>query len=563
MLVYVRMIRRILDMVNREVKGLHEAAYLLGFFAVLSSVLALFRDRILAGQFGAGEILDVYYTSFRIPDILFFTIALMVSVFVLVPYLTRHSSKEESHELIASVLLAFGLTMFFVSVVLYPFVPWILEWRFPTIFYGEYGSELVTMSRIMLLQPIFLGASNILASITQTHGRYVLYAIAPLLYNIGIIAGVIVLYPKFGMQGLVYGVVLGALAHLLLQVPFARSQGFLKLTSFKLRIFDTLKIVKISLPRTIGMSAGHIAFFFLYSIASGISAGSVAILQLAHNLQAAPLNIIGSSYSVAAFPALSRLFNEGKIEEFVNHIVTALRHIIFWSFPLISLFIVLRAQIVRTVLGTGAFDWADTRLTAAVLALFILSLVLQGVSLLLVRGYYAAGKTAKPFIVNTSSALFMLGCAYFLTAVIKNSDVFRFFFEALLRVEGLSGTSILMLPFAFLISSALNVFLLFFFFSRDFSPVVAKLSKITFHAFSASVVLGATAYYALDLLAPLLSTETTLGIFLQGAIAGLLALCAWAVLLILLKNKEIAEVWAALHARFWKSRAVSDIDPAQ
>lgn len=557
------MIQRILELIGREIRGLHETAYLLGLFAILSSLLALVRDRILAGQFGAGEILDVYYTAFRIPDLLFFTIALMVSVFVLVPRLARHKTREESHELIGSVLLAFGVTMFVVGVCLWPLIPHILEWKFSSILGGRYGDELVLMSRIMLLQPILLGASNILASITQTYGRYILYAIAPLLYNIGIIAGVLAFYPAFGMIGLVYGVLLGAFAHMALQIPFAWGRGFLRLHSFKLRLKQTLSIIKISLPRTIGMSANHLALFFLYSIASSISTGAIAVLQLASNLQAAPLNIVGASYSVAAFPTLSRLFADGKKSEFVSSVVMALRHIIFWSFPVAALFIILRAQVVRTVLGTGAFDWADTRLTAAVLALFILSLILQGATLLLVRAYYAAGRTIQPFIINVSSAVLMVACAHFFTSSMESNEMWRTFFETILRIEGLPGSSILMLPLAFTVASAMNLLLLVIYFSRDFGSILSRLSRIIFDAFASSVILGVAAHFALEVLAPILPTQTTLGIFSQGLFAGLAGICAWALTLLLLGNKELKEVWGTLHTRFWKRDAVIDIELTQ
>lgn len=557
------MIRRIIQFVSKEVRGLHEAAYLLGFFAILSSLLALVRDRVLAGQFGAGEMLDVYYTAFRIPDIMFFTIAMMVSVFVLVPHIAKHRDKEESHKLIGSVLLAFGIVMSVVAIVLWPLMPSILEWSFPSIMSGVYRDELIAMSRIMLLQPILLGASNILASITQIHGRYILYATAPLLYNIGIILGVIVFYPAFGLIGLVYGVLLGALAHMSLQIPFVWSLGFLRFNAFKLQIKETLQIIKISLPRTVGMSASHIAFFFLYSIASGISSGAIAILQLASNLQAAPLNIIGSSYSVAAFPTLSKLFAEDKKEEFVANVTVALRHIIFWSLPIVALFIILRAQIVRTVLGTGAFDWADTRLTAAVFALFMLALVLQGISLLLVRAYYAAGYTIRPFVINVLSAVFMVIAANFLTAAMSSNDVLRAFFEIILRVEDLAGSSVLMLPLAFVLASVLNAGLLLIFFSRDFGKLDSNIHTTTVHAFVASVALGVATYYSLELYAPMLPTHTALGIFTQGLFAGIVGILAWVVVLRVLRNAEFAEVLNTLHNRFIKKNVISDVELTQ
>src|SRR5690606_25115168 len=133
------------------------------------------------------------------------------------------------------------------------------------------------------------------------------------------------------------------------------------------------------------------------SLASTLTVGAISVFNLSYNLQSVPLSLIGVSYSVAAFPTLVEYFNGRNLREFMHHVMIPIRQIIFWSTPVITLFIVLRAQIVRVILGTGNFDWSDTRLTAAALALFIISVVAQSIVLLLIRAYYAAGRTWKPF----------------------------------------------------------------------------------------------------------------------------------------------------------------------
>ena len=136
------------------------------------------------------------------------------------------------------------------------------------------------------------------------------------------------------------------------------------------------------------------------AIASTLEEGSVSIFNFSYNLQSVPIVIIGVSYSVAAFPSLIKFFSSGNREGFISQIGDAARVIIFWSLPITFLFIVLRAQIVRVLLGSGAFSWSDTRLTAAMLAIFAVSLIAQNLLPLLIRGYYAAGNTRRPLLVN-------------------------------------------------------------------------------------------------------------------------------------------------------------------
>jgi len=139
---------RIIKFVEGEIRGLHEAAYLLGAFALLSALLALFRDRLLAAAFGAGPMLDVYYTAFRIPDIVFVTIASVVSVFILVPLLMRFENDEQRHTLIGGVIAAFSISMILITILLWFLMPKLTEIFFPALL--AEGDTLVTLSRILL-----------------------------------------------------------------------------------------------------------------------------------------------------------------------------------------------------------------------------------------------------------------------------------------------------------------------------------------------------------------------------------------------------------------------------
>lgn len=553
------MVKKILSVLQSEVRGLHEAAYTLAVFAIASQILALVRDRIFTNSFGAGEILDIYYAAFRIPDFIFVSVASLVSLSVLIPFLTEkiHSSPLEGRRFINSIFSVFALIVISVSVIVFIFVPDILPRLFPGLAESEKFTELVLMTRILLLQPILLGFSSLLASVVHVYQKFILYAISPLLYNLGIIFGVLTLYPLFGIIGLAIGVVIGALLHLLLQVPFIVKQGFLPKLSFRNDLTIIRKVMLLSLPRTLALSANQIALIFLIGFASLITVGSIAVFNLSFNLQSVPLAIIGASYSVAAFPTLVRLFTNGDREAFFSHVTIAARHIIFWSIPAIVLFIVLRAQIVRVILGSGEFTWTDTRLTAASLALFATSLLAQSLVLLFVRGYYAAGKTVKPLIINVFSSFLVVAFAYILLNTFNNSKPFQFFIESLLRVEGISGTGILMLPLAYSLALIINAGLFWILFQRDFNKFSVTISRTFFQSLSAAVVMGFVVHRFLNIFDDIFDLNTFLGIFAQGLLSGLIGIAAGLFMLYLLKNREIKEIWRGLHKKFWKTRVIS------
>ncbi|MDO8430472.1 MAG: lipid II flippase MurJ, partial [Candidatus Taylorbacteria bacterium] len=402
------MVKKFFSMMNMEIGGLHEAAYLLAFFAFLSQILALVRDKLLAYNFGAGHTLDIYYGAFRIPDLVFVSIASIVSASVLVPFFIDrfNNDADRGKKFIDSIFSAFFLAIVVISITVYFLMPYLIRFLLPGFAHDESLKELIFASRVLLLSPIFLGLSNFLSSITQMHRRFLVYAASPILYNIGIILGIIFLHPIFGFYGLVYGVIIGASMHMAIQIPFIIQKGTFPNLIFDISWREIKKVIFVSLPRTLTLSSNQLASFFLISLASLMTGGSISVFTLAFNLQSVPLSIIGVSYSSAVFPTLSRFFVENNRGQFLHQMIDSARHIVFWSIPITILFIVLRAQIVRTIYGAGQFDWADTRLTAAVLAIFIVSVIGQSLILLFVRAYYAEGKTRKPLIINIISGLF-------------------------------------------------------------------------------------------------------------------------------------------------------------
>jgi len=541
------MVQRIFNILNKEFTGLHQAAYLLGSFALFSQILALIRDRLLANSFGASGTLDVYYAAFRIPDLIFVSIASFVSITVLIPFLAdkidfeKKENKTSAHKFMSDIFTVFIIVIIALTSIIFLLVPLFSNLIAPG-FSLEQKKEFIILTRILLASPILLGLSSMLGSITQVYRRFFIYAGAPILYNLGIILGIIFLYPIFGIYGVALGVIVGALLHFLIQIPIVIKHGLMPKFSLHINFTEIKKVVFLSFPRTIALSSNQLTLIVLIAIASFMIKGSITIFNFSFNLQSVPLSVIGVSYSIAAFPTLARLFSKGDRKAFCKNVIIASRHIIFWSIPAIILFIVLRAQIVRTILGSGQFNWADTRLTAASLAVFSVSILAQSLQLLFVRGYYAAGKTRIPLFINISSSIFTILLGFLLVYTFQVAPFFRYFIESLLRIDDIAGSSIVMLPLAYSTGIIINAGLLWFFFTRDFEEFSLSLEKTFAHSFAASIIMGFVAYRFLVLFGGIFNLNTLYGVFLQGFLAGILGILSGIFIMILLGNQEIKEI---------------------
>ena len=204
---------KLLRIFSKESANINQVALLLGFFTLLSQILALFRDRSIAHFIGPSPILDIYYAAFRIPDLIFICIASLASITVLVPFIIVRMSGEkvtdEARKYFNDIFTVFLIFMAVVSLIAFFLMPYLMSFVAPG-FTPMMQSKLILLSRTMLLSPILIGLSNLFSAITQLFRRFFIYALSPIFYNLGIIAGVVFFYPIFGIYGLALGVVLGA-----------------------------------------------------------------------------------------------------------------------------------------------------------------------------------------------------------------------------------------------------------------------------------------------------------------------------------------------------------------
>ena len=547
---------KIKNILQSQIKGLHQAAYLLALFAILSQVFALLRDRLLAATFGAGTQLDIYYAAFRLPDLMFVLLITFFSVSVLVPLIVeRLDNKKELERYFNSVFSFVFIISIFVFIFAWYLTPYFLKLIVPEI-YNQNADVIVAMTRIMLFQPILLSLSGFFGSFAQAQRKFLLYALSPVMYNIGIILGVIILYPVYGLIGLGLGVVLGAFFHLGILAPFILKTYTPKFS--KIYFSDIKKIITHSIPRTFSLLSNQIMLVVVTFFAGLLAAGSIAIFNLAYNLQSVPLAIIGVSYSLAAFPSLALFFKENKIDQFYEMLSRAIRHVFFWSVPVVVLFIVLRAQIVRVILGSGNFDWTETILVAGALALFTLSLIAQSASQVLIRAFYAMEKTVYPFICSIISFVVTILFMFLLFVPGIGESTFIVYIESFLNIQSKVPSLVLLLPLAFSIGQWIQFVLLVL--------GIGNLKKIFSKQFFVSIsqsaigalVIALVTYMGLQFFSGIFDLNTFIGIASQGFISGVAGIISGALFLIIIGNHEVKTI---LHTRFKRIKKQPVIQP--
>jgi len=534
------MVRKILASLTAPVRGLHQAAYVLAGLTLASQALALLRDRLFAHSFGAGDVLDLYYAAFKVPDLVFALVASLVSAYVLIPRIAG-GTRKESQELISQTASFLFIGGGLLCLVLAVFAPTLLFTLFPGAIDSPNAEGFVLLARILLIQPILLGLSGIVTSVTQVRRRFFLFALSPVLYNLGIIAGTMLLYPLYGLPGIGIGVLAGALAHLLIHIPvLVGERMFPRLVIPSPKVLWS--VMSDSIPRSLALAMGSVTALILTILAARTGEGSIAVFSLAQNLQAVPLSLIAASYATAAFPVLAESMEAKRYDAFKATLSAAARHIVFWSAILSVLILVLRAHIVRIVLGSGAFDWDATRLTAAILALLVIGLMAQGIVLLASRAFYAAKKSWNPLLIQIGGLVVSVLSASALLALSGQFPAVGYFVEALLRVEGVPGSDILLIALGSMLGSvATGVFALLTL--RAVAPGVARsLLRPVFEGAASAILGGSAAYGVLSFLGNLAPATTLLVVFTEAFIAGMVGLMVAAAVLALLANREFKDL---------------------
>lgn len=525
-------------LINGKASSITSAALILAISSLASKVLGLYRDRTLLGSFGLGNELDVYYAAFRIPDFIFNIVVLGALSAGFIPVFAKliHENKENEAMKTANSVMNLLFIFIFAFCILGIFFAPNLTGLITPGFTDDNKVLASNLTKIMFLSPMFLLLSGITGGILQSHKRFFIYSLSPIVYNIGIIIGALYFSKWWGLEGLAWGVVLGSAMHFFIQLPMAYRLGYAYSPILDVRDAGVRMIVRMMVPRTLTLVTSQFNLVVITIIATTLSAGSLTAFNAANNLQSFPLSLFAVSFAVAAFPTLSALSGEKSRNEFARSLTVTTKQILFFVIPISIILVALRAQIVRTILGTGKVGWEETALLFDSLAIFSFSLFAQSVIPLFSRAFWALHDAKTPFYVSFFSVIVNI-----------------FFSIALSNEYGLRG-----LVASFSISSALNALMLYYLINKKtnfacHSRMCFPLVKISL----ASIIAGIISHYSLYAIEPLLDTHTGIGIFTQGLFAGILGICAYCILSWKLDIEEFIILKDSLKRKLLRTKIVT------
>jgi len=532
--------RKILNSSQNTVTG---AAVILTIAVLLSRVLGLIRDRLLAGAFGASVNLDIYFAAFRIPDLVYsilFAGGVIVSLLPLFSELYL-KDKEKSWDTINSILNIFIIFYIFFAILFFIYTPQIIS-SMVSGFDVIAIQTTIDLTRLIFISVFFFGLSSIFSTILNYFNRFVAYSLAPVIYNLGIIFGVYFLSSYFGVFGAGIGVIIGSFLHFLIQVPSAIRCGYRYKFIIDFKNPAIKEFISLIIPRTIASSSSQINFIVITFIASGIGVGAISIFNLSNNLRYLPIGIIGVSFATAIFPLLSRLWTESKKDEYFKEFRKVFNEVLYISFPIGILIFVLRQEIVDIVLRTGNFGTAAATITAAALGLYFISTAAQCLVPVLLRGFFSLKDTITPTLVAIFFVIANIFLSFFFVSIFNGNNLLVSLTKNILGVDGVANFSVLGLVVAFNVGLFLEFILLFYFFYKkvgDFGikEIFVSFLKILF----SSIIMGISAYYLLPYMKVVFG-NSFIGVFMEFIIVCLVSFLVYGILTMMFRMSEVKAV---------------------
>jgi putative peptidoglycan lipid II flippase len=398
--------------------GLARAGLIVSGAFLVSRLLGWVRLVVIADTFGASADLDAFFAAFRIPDLIFQLVAAGALSSALIPVvsgLLANGDDARAWRVVSTVISLMLCGLGILAGLMFVLAPVVM----PAITPGFGPAQLdrtVGLTRIMLLSPIFLSMGAVATSALNAGGRFAASAIAPIVYNLAIIGGALLLAPTFGVTGLAIGVVVGSLGHLLVQVrPLARL-GY----HFEPRVdWDdphARQALLLMVPRAFGLGAGQITFIVVTALASTLGTGAVSDFNIAFTLLQIPIGVIGVPLGIVLLPSLSRATAVGRELDFADLLTRALRLLLYVMIPIAGLLAVLRRPVIDVLFGGGKISDPDLDRIATTLLWFLTGLAAHASIAVLARAFYARQDTLTPVLaavaavaLNSSLAIVLVG----------------------------------------------------------------------------------------------------------------------------------------------------------
>ena len=400
------MLRRVLRILRRGLTprtAVGAAGIVAGGF-IASRLLGLLRSVAIAEAFGTEPELGAYWVAFRLPDTIFQLLAGATLSAAFIPTFSRvvlRESEDEGWWLASSVLNLIAIATFVAAAIGFLLAPLVVPLLAPGLGEAsgreaELSALAVELTRLMLISPLLFGISGMLTGILNARQHFLAPAIAPLLYNLGIIFGALVLAERWGVHGLAWGVVIGASGHLLVQLPALRSVGMRWRPAVDVTSSGVREVLRLMGPRVIGLAAAQVNLVVVIFFASFISDEAISAINFAFLVMLLPVGVIGMAISTAAFPQLSQQAAREDLAGLRSSLDAALRMILFLAIPASAGLVLLAQPGVRLLLQRGAFDEASTSLVVAALTIYAVAVWAHAAIEILSRGFYALSDTRTP-----------------------------------------------------------------------------------------------------------------------------------------------------------------------
>ncbi len=537
------MIKRIFTAQSSSITG---AAILLAGASFVSRLLGVLRDRALSHTFGAGPELDAYFTAFRIPDLVYNLVIAGALSAGFIPLFTKlyTENKKQAWEFTNNVFIALLTAVVAISAILMFFSDPLSALIAPG-FTADQQLLVSSLSKILFWSPIILGISAIASGVLQSLKYFLVYALSPIMYNTGIIIGALWFSKYWGITGVAYGVVLGALLHLLVQVPTLYHSGFS--LQARMRWSPSLKkLLRMMVPRTASLLVYQGVILMLTVMATTLAVGSVAVFNFANNIQFFPIGIVGISFALAAFPSLCASGAHGNMSDYIETLTGTVRKILLLIVPITVLFLLLRAELVRIVLGSGAFDWAATVRTADSLAFFAIGLFAQALLPLLSRGFWALHDSTTPFVAS------LIGGA----VTISTARLTIPFFE-----QTASGNGVLALAASFALGGVVSAILLWVWLHNRTGTLKERVIIVSLIKMSiAGVIMAFFVQISKNYLGEIVNMQTFVGVLLKLSGASIVGFAVYAAIMLWLKSQEMREILDGAKKRYLKWKNVQEAE---
>src|SRR5690606_11440860 len=370
--------------------GMARNAIIVSVAFVLSRLLGLAREMILARQFGTGPDMEAYVAAFRIPDLLFLTSmsgsfgAAFIPVFG--GFLDR-GDRHRASRLASSILTWTGISVLVTGAIAYALAGPITSALFD---FDDYTHGLtVELMRILLLSPVFLGLGIAFKGILEAQNQFTLPALSPLFYNAAIIVGAAFFAPDYGIHAVAWAVIIGAVLHMAIELPGVLRSGLAFRPTLDRRVDGLSEVLRLLGPRVLGQAAFQINFIAVTAFASTIGDENVAAFNYAWQLLMLPHGVLALSISTVAFPSLAALFSRGDRRGFGTLLDRTMRPLLFLSIPASIGLLLAGRPVVMVIFEGGNFTERSTDLVVAALTWFAIGLVGYGLTEIITRVFYA------------------------------------------------------------------------------------------------------------------------------------------------------------------------------